>query len=80
MALFIVAWMMSAGPAGEGSRIDLMENRQGLFSFPAVPTLRLRGRRLLAVRLAELSRMPNSIVVEGHTGALPFRTASRSGL
>lgn len=59
----------------EGLRIDLMENQQGLFFVSGSPDPTPAGTRLLSVLAAELSRMPNSIVVEGHTDALPFRNA-----
>jgi chemotaxis protein MotB len=58
---------------GEGLRIDLMETEQGMFFVTggSVPTD--AGRRLLALLARELTRMPNSIILEGHTDARPFR-------
>lgn len=60
---------------GEGLRIDLMENEQGLFFVTGSPDPTPAGQRLLSVLAGQLSRMPNTIVVEGHTDALPFRNA-----
>lgn len=59
----------------EGLRIDLMENQQGLFFVTGSPEPTADGQKLLSVLAAQLGRMPNSIVVEGHTDASPFRNA-----
>jgi chemotaxis protein MotB len=60
---------------GEGLRVDLLETEQGLFfvTGSALPTS--AGERLLAVLAGELGKMPNELVVEGHTDSLPFRNA-----
>ena len=60
---------------GEGLRIDLMEDEQGMFFVTGSPEPTAAGQRLLDVLAAEISRMPNSIVVEGHTDSTPFRNA-----
>jgi len=60
---------------GEGLRIDLMENEQGMFFITGSPEPTAAGQRLLDVLAAEISRMPNVIVVEGHTDSMPFRNA-----
>jgi len=61
---------------GEGLRIELLETDQGMFfvSGSARPTD--AGGRLLRVLAAELARMPNGIVIEGHTDARPFRNTA----
>ena len=61
---------------GEGLRIDLMETEQGMFFITGSPNPTDAGTRLLRALAAELSRMPNNIVVEGHTDARPFRNAA----
>jgi chemotaxis protein MotB len=60
---------------GDGLRIDLLETEQGMFfvSGSAAPTD--AGERLLRALGAELTKMPNDIVIEGHTDARPFRNA-----
>jgi chemotaxis protein MotB len=60
---------------GEGLRIDLMETEQGMFfqSGSAAPTAAAEN---LAVLAREIGRMPNTLVIEGHTDAKPFRAAS----
>jgi chemotaxis protein MotB len=62
---------------GEGLRIDLLETEQGLFfvTGSAVPTP--AGERLLESLAAEIGRMPNTVVIEGHTDAHPFRNGGR---
>jgi chemotaxis protein MotB len=61
---------------GEGLRIDLLETEQGMFfvSGSAAPTA--AAENLLAVLAHEIGRMPNKLVIEGHTDAHPFRGAS----
>jgi len=58
---------------GEGLRIDLMESEQGMFFVSGSPTPTNAGGRLLQVLGAELGKMPNQIVIEGHTDSRPFR-------
>jgi chemotaxis protein MotB len=56
----------------EGLRVELLENETGMFfeSGNANPTE--RGKELL-VRLAEeVGKLPNTILVEGHTDAKPY--------
>ena len=57
----------------EGLRIDLLENEQGMFFVTGSPNPTPAGDRLLNVLAGELNRMPNQIVIEGHTDARPFR-------
>jgi len=60
---------------GEGLRIELLESEQGMFFFSgsAAPTEAAEG--LLRVLAREISRLPNTLVMEGHTDARPFRNA-----
>jgi chemotaxis protein MotB len=64
---------------GEGLRIDLMETEQGMFFIAGSPNPTEAGTRLLRALATELSRMPNNIVIEGHTDARPFRNARPAG-
>ena len=59
----------------EGLRIDLLENEQGLFFVTGNPTPTPSGEHLLEVLAGELGKMPNLLVIEGHTDARPFRSA-----
>jgi len=60
---------------GEGLRIDLMENEQGMFFVTGGAQPTGAGERLLVVLAVEIRKMPNDVVVEGHTDSLPFRNA-----
>lgn len=60
---------------GEGLRIDLLETEQGMFFVAGSPNPTPAGERLLSALAAELGRMGNRIVIEGHTDARPFRNA-----
>ena len=64
---------------GEGLRIDLLETEQGMFFVTGSPSPTDAGARLLRALAAELGRMQNRIVVEGHTDARPFRNAVPAG-
>jgi chemotaxis protein MotB len=61
---------------GEGLRIDLLETELGMFFVigSAAPTP--AAESLLAVLAREIGAMPNTLVIEGHTDAKPFRSAS----
>jgi chemotaxis protein MotB len=61
--------------AGEGLRIDLLENKQGLFFITGSPNPTSAGQHLLAMLGAEIGKLPNQIIIEGHSDALPFRRA-----
>jgi chemotaxis protein MotB len=61
---------------GEGLRIDLVETEQGMFFGTGSPSPTTAGEHLLKVLADELAKMPNQIVIEGHTDSQPFRTAT----
>ena len=63
---------------GEGLRIDLLETEQGLFFVTGNSSPTVSGEHLLQVLAAELSKMPNQLVIEGHTDSRPFRNSTRS--
>jgi chemotaxis protein MotB len=66
---------------GEGLRIDLLESEQGLFFVTGSPTPTPFGNRLLTALAAEFGKMPNRLVIEGHTDARPFGSSGlASGL
>jgi chemotaxis protein MotB len=64
---------------GEGLRIDLLETEQGLFFVTGSADPTLEGKHLLALLAAEIAKMPNLVVIEGHTDSRPFRNAAPSG-
>ena len=59
----------------EGLRIDLLETEQGMFFVSGSPAPTAEGEKLLHVLAKEMARLPNSLVIEGHTDAKPFRNA-----
>jgi len=61
---------------GEGLRIDLLENEQGMFFVSGSPLPTAAAEHLLAALAEELTRMGNEVVIEGHTDARPFRNAA----
>lgn len=56
----------------EGLRIDLMETKGGLFFENGDPKPTEAGGELLKVLATELTKMPNKIVIEGHTDSTPY--------
>jgi len=61
---------------GEGLRIDLLETEQGLFFVSGSPEPTPAGDHLLELLAGEIGRMPNPVVIEGHTDSRPFRNAA----
>jgi chemotaxis protein MotB len=61
---------------GEGLRIDLMETEEGMFfvSGEAAPTA--AGEQLLQLLGNQIGKLPNQVVIEGHTDSRPFRNAA----
>jgi chemotaxis protein MotB len=63
---------------GEGLRIDLLENDQGMFFVTGSSSPTVAGEKLLEVLATETSRLPNGLIIEGHTDSRPFRNAGPS--
>jgi chemotaxis protein MotB len=57
---------------GDGLRIELLESESGKFfeSGSALPSA--LARELIATLAAELGRLPNQVMIEGHTDSRPF--------
>ncbi len=56
----------------EGLRIDLLETKRGLFFETGDPKPTVAGSELLKVLATELGKLPNKIVIEGHTDSTPY--------
>jgi chemotaxis protein MotB len=56
----------------EGLRIDLLETKKGLFFATGNPSPTDAGSELLKVLAGELAKLPNKIVIEGHTDSTPY--------
>lgn len=57
---------------GEGLRIELMEKEKGMFFQSGSPSPSDFGKEILGRMSTELAKLPNTIVLEGHTDAQPF--------
>src|SRR5207237_494701 len=57
---------------GEGLRIELLETEKGMFFDSGSPKPSAFGQDLLARLAQELGKLPNKILIEGHTDAQPF--------
>jgi chemotaxis protein MotB len=58
---------------GEGLRIEIMENFGGVFFENASPQPTSGGLALFQMLAREIARLPNHLVLEGHTDSKPFR-------
>lgn len=56
----------------EGLRIELMETDGGVFFESAAATPLAQGAEILGMLAAQLGKIPNHIVIEGHTDSRPF--------
>jgi chemotaxis protein MotB len=56
----------------EGLRIELIENSTGVFFESGRPEPSPLGKELLTALAGELGKIPNRILIEGHTDAQPF--------
>jgi chemotaxis protein MotB len=59
----------------DGLRIELLETEAGMFFESGRPLPSASGAELLARLAGELGRLPNNLLIEGHTDAKPFVTA-----
>ena len=62
----------------EGLRIDLLETKGGLFFETGNPKPTDTGGELLKTLAEELGKLPNKVVIEGHTDSTPFGRADYS--
>lgn len=59
---------------GEGLRLELLESEHGMFFVSGSPEPTESGKELLDKLEKELAKLPNPIVIEGHTDSKPFAT------
>ncbi len=57
---------------GEGLRIELLEKDKGMFFESGSASPSEFGKDLIARMSAELAKLPNTILIEGHTDSKPF--------
>ena len=56
----------------EGLRIEMLEDKNGTFFESGGAKLSQPGQELLALMAGELKKLPNSLLIEGHTDAQPY--------
>jgi chemotaxis protein MotB len=58
--------------SGEGLRVEMIESEKGIFFESGNARPSEAGRELLVKLTEELKRLPNDLMIEGHTDAKPF--------
>ncbi len=58
----------------EGLRIELIEDKNGTFYESGSAHLSDKGQELLVMLAAELKKLPNNLLIEGHTDAARYST------
>ena len=58
--------------SGEGLRIELLEDANGMFFQSGSSEPSVSGKQAIQVIAAELGKLPNKIIIEGHTDARPI--------
>jgi chemotaxis protein MotB len=56
----------------EGLRVDLLEAKESLFFDSASAKVKPSARHLLSQMAAELGKLPNHVIIEGHTDSRPL--------
>ncbi len=59
-------------------KIELIENKEGLFFDVGSAKIKPETVRLLNLIAKEISTLPNKVIIEGHTDALPYITPGYS--
>jgi chemotaxis protein MotB len=57
---------------GEGLRVELIESEKGIFFNSGSATPSAMGEELIAKLADQLAKLPNKLLIEGHTDARPF--------
>jgi len=58
--------------SGEGLRVELLESEDGMFFESGSPRPSKSGEQLLRLLAQQLSKLPNPVLIEGHTDSRPF--------
>lgn len=61
----------------EGLRVELLESSESVFFMTGSAELNPKARQLLGLIAKQLAKLPNRIIIEGHTDSRPF---SRGGM
>jgi chemotaxis protein MotB len=57
---------------GEGLRVELLESEKGIFFQSGSPTPSGGGEEMIGKLADQLVKLPNNLMIEGHTDAKPF--------
>jgi chemotaxis protein MotB len=63
---------------GEGLRIEMLESEKGRFFENGEPLPTETGKALLVLLAHEVGKMPNGLLIEGHTDSTPYDNARYS--
>ena len=63
---------------GEGLRIEMLESEKGRFFENGEPLPTETGKALLILLAHEVGKMPNALLIEGHTDSTPYDNARYS--
>jgi chemotaxis protein MotB len=58
----------------EGLRVELIETKGGFFFENGSSELTAQGKELLAALAREIAQLPNHLLIEGYTNAVPYTT------
>lgn len=68
----VIAKSVEVKIVNDGLRIDLVESSQDLFFDSGSATTKPRTKQLLSLIACELGKLPNRVVIEGHTDSRPY--------
>jgi chemotaxis protein MotB len=57
---------------GEGLRVEMIEDENGMFFESGSPAPTTYGKELLSMLAVEIGKLPNKVTMEGHTDSKPF--------
>lgn len=60
----------------EGLRIELLENEKGVFFESGSPHPTTFGQEMIELMAREIGKMPNHVLIEGHTDSRPYTSDS----
>lgn len=61
---------------GEGLRIELLESDKGAFFESGKPAPTDMGQEMIQLLAAELAKLPNKLMIEGHTDSKPYSSTT----
>jgi chemotaxis protein MotB len=63
---------------GDGLRIEMLESEKGRFFENGEPLPTETGKALLVLLAHEVEKLPNGLLIEGHTDSIPYDNARYS--